>query len=215
VLIPVEGVIVPRLEQFLSRRLDEARDKGADLVILEIDSPGGLLEQSFNMANRLRSIDWAHTVAFVPEQAVGFVVDTPLGRVRDLGTEFGVAVDGPEMVDVVVFTGLVEVHQEGAKAVRLGTDEGRKLRRGKSPAPITTHDVAFRFPKNPALSRPRLEPGNLVRNPSFEIGSLSRVPSSGRQYRDRPSGWEAVRLDPVSSEWVPVEVKVLWMQPTF
>ena len=70
VLIRFEGMISPLLEQFLYRKLDAAERDGADLVILEIDSPGGLVESSFNIAHRLRDLHWAATVAYVPREAL-------------------------------------------------------------------------------------------------------------------------------------------------
>jgi len=70
VLIRFEGVITPLTEQFFYRKLDIAEDKRADLLIVEIDSPGGSVESTFLIANRLRDLDWAHTVAFVPREAL-------------------------------------------------------------------------------------------------------------------------------------------------
>jgi len=79
VLIRFEGVITPLLEQFLYRKLDDAEQDGADLVILEIDSPGGLVESSFNIAHRLRDLDWAATVAYVPREALSGAAIVALG----------------------------------------------------------------------------------------------------------------------------------------
>ncbi len=79
VLIRFEGVITPLLEQFLYRKLDEAEGDQADLVILEIDSPGGLVDSSFNVAHRLRDLDWAATVAFVPREALSGAAIVALG----------------------------------------------------------------------------------------------------------------------------------------
>ncbi len=79
VLIHFEGTITPMRESFLNRKLDEAQGKGADLLIIEIDSPGGYLEESLNIAHRLRDLDWAHTVAFVPRQALSGAAIMALG----------------------------------------------------------------------------------------------------------------------------------------
>ena len=70
VLIKFEGIILPQLERFTNRKLDQAQQLGADLVILEIDSPGGALEATFNLVARLRDINWAHTVAYIPNEAL-------------------------------------------------------------------------------------------------------------------------------------------------
>jgi membrane-bound serine protease (ClpP class) len=70
VLIRFEGMIAPPLEQYFYRKLDEAKSAGADLLIVEINSFGGMLEPSEDIATRLRKLDWAHTVAYVPERAL-------------------------------------------------------------------------------------------------------------------------------------------------
>lgn len=70
VLIRVEGPITPLLEQFLYRKLDLARQQGADLVILEIDSPGGFVATTQSIADRLRDIRWARSVAYIPREAL-------------------------------------------------------------------------------------------------------------------------------------------------
>jgi membrane-bound serine protease (ClpP class) len=79
VLIRIEGVIGPRLAAYFDRKLDEAKADGADLVILEIDSPGGTLLESLDMAGRLRDLDFAHTVAYVPKQALSGAAIMALG----------------------------------------------------------------------------------------------------------------------------------------
>ena len=43
--------------------------------------------------------------ARVPVPAHGFTVHSPQGKVVDLGTEFGVSVDGPGTTSVRVFSG--------------------------------------------------------------------------------------------------------------
>ena len=79
VLIRLEGFIGPRLEQYLYRKLDVARKQGADLVVVEIDSPGGLVDSSLNIAARLRDVDFAHVVAYVPREALSGAAIAALG----------------------------------------------------------------------------------------------------------------------------------------
>ena len=69
-LIEFSGLISTLSEQYLYRKLDEAQRRNADLVIIEIDSPGGEIEPTMRIAERLRDLGWAHTVAFVPRQAL-------------------------------------------------------------------------------------------------------------------------------------------------
>ncbi len=79
VLIRFEGPITPRLEQYLYRKLEVARQQKADLLIIEIESPGGLLDASEAIAERLRDINWAHTVAYVPKMALSGAAIAALG----------------------------------------------------------------------------------------------------------------------------------------
>ncbi len=70
VLIEFNGPIYTLSEQYLYRKLDEAQRRGADLVIIEIDSPGGEIEATMRIGQRLRDLPWAETVAFVPREAL-------------------------------------------------------------------------------------------------------------------------------------------------
>jgi membrane-bound serine protease (ClpP class) len=79
VLIRFEGVITPMREQYLYRKLDVAEKEEADLVIVEIDSPGGLVDASLAIAQRLRDIEWAYTVAYIPREALSGAAIAALG----------------------------------------------------------------------------------------------------------------------------------------
>jgi membrane-bound serine protease (ClpP class) len=79
VIIDLVGEIGPGLEQYVFRKLDAAKEEGADLIVIEIDSPGGRLIESVRIANRLAEIDWAHTVAYVPKYAFSGAAIASLG----------------------------------------------------------------------------------------------------------------------------------------
>ncbi|MEQ8787701.1 MAG: NfeD family protein [Pirellulaceae bacterium] len=70
VMIRFQGEITAFNEHYVYRKLDQAKSQGADLVIVEITSPGGLLDESLNIAYRLRDTTWARTVAYVPQRAI-------------------------------------------------------------------------------------------------------------------------------------------------
>jgi len=74
-----EGPIGSMLPQYLSRQLQRARKANADLIVVEIDSPGGELEASFACAQLLKSVTWADLVVYVPEQAYSGAAITALG----------------------------------------------------------------------------------------------------------------------------------------
>lgn len=104
VVIEMEGTILPRVEAYMDRKLEHARKMNADLVILEIDSPGGVLETTFNIVETLRDLGWADTVAFVPEEALSGaaiialacdqILMAPTARLGDAGPVFA----GPDAV---------------------------------------------------------------------------------------------------------------------
>jgi len=79
VMIRVEGPIMPMLRKSLERKLADAQSREADLVILEITSPGGTVEDSVALAEQMLKLDWAHTAAYVPNQALSGATFLALG----------------------------------------------------------------------------------------------------------------------------------------
>lgn len=82
VLIRMEGTIDPILQHYMFRSLDRAKENGADLVIVEIDSPGGYVEESLAIAERLRDLkqeEGMTAVAFVPREAISGAAIAALG----------------------------------------------------------------------------------------------------------------------------------------
>ncbi len=69
-IIEFHGPIDWQLAKYFMSRLKRAEAAGVDLLIIEIDSPGGLKSESLEIAEKLRDIDWAYTVAFVPREAI-------------------------------------------------------------------------------------------------------------------------------------------------
>jgi membrane-bound serine protease (ClpP class) len=70
VVIPIDGELTPMTESSFMRRLAEAKRLQADLLIVELDSPGGYVDTSLEIADALLRVDWARTVAFVPREAM-------------------------------------------------------------------------------------------------------------------------------------------------
>ncbi len=78
-LIEFDGPIFDRSYQFFKRKLAAAKSWGADLLIIQVNSPGGALEESLLIAETLRDVDWALTVAFIPEKALSGAALVSLG----------------------------------------------------------------------------------------------------------------------------------------
>lgn len=70
VLIEISGPIFERFRWFINQRLDRAQAAGADLVIIKLTTPGGDLDASLEIARRLRDLDWAKTIVWIPEESI-------------------------------------------------------------------------------------------------------------------------------------------------
>ena len=79
--IKIDGVIEPMLRQFVERQIDRAIGSGATLIIFEIDSPGGLLLTSQELAFYISDLSQrkVRTVAYVPRQALSGAAMISLG----------------------------------------------------------------------------------------------------------------------------------------
>jgi membrane-bound serine protease (ClpP class) len=98
VLVRVEGEIGPQLERFVRRKLQRAKALGCDLLIVEIDSPGGGLRETLNLCDELTALSGVHTVAYIPREALSGgavvalacdeIVMAPTARIGDCGPIF-------------------------------------------------------------------------------------------------------------------------------
>jgi len=72
-MIKVDGKIEPVLEAFIERQIDRAVAAGVNMIIFHIDSAGGPLAQSQNLASAIADLDpkKVRTVAYVPKEALG------------------------------------------------------------------------------------------------------------------------------------------------
>ena len=69
-VIEFKGQIDRKLTQYFKNRFASAKKAGVDLLIIEIDSPGGLKIESLEMARALRDCEWAYTIATVENEAI-------------------------------------------------------------------------------------------------------------------------------------------------
>lgn len=68
-IIPIEKTIDPGLEKFVERGYEEAENLGADLIMLEVDTPGGLVDAAINI-NKTISASSIPTYALVKGDAI-------------------------------------------------------------------------------------------------------------------------------------------------
>ena len=69
VVISFEGVVDDYNRDALFKRFDEARELGAKVVILKLDTPGGLVTAGLDISRFLKQQDDLHVVAFVDDMA--------------------------------------------------------------------------------------------------------------------------------------------------
>jgi membrane-bound serine protease (ClpP class) len=69
-IIEFRGPIDTNLTRYFNNRLERAKRDGVDLLIIEIESPGGLKFESLELASKLTRCDWAYTIAFIPREAI-------------------------------------------------------------------------------------------------------------------------------------------------
>ena len=79
--IRIDGVITPLIDEFIHRQIDRMKNEGANLLIFEIDSPGGYLSSSQNLSNVIADLDHSkiRTVAYIPKQALSGAAIIALG----------------------------------------------------------------------------------------------------------------------------------------
>jgi len=90
------------------------------------------------VSNRHIHLESGNLVARIPDEALGFIVTSPQSEVIDLGTEFGLSVDGAGRTDVHVMDGLVEVlpRSSGADSSGVMIAQGEALRFRDQPESI-------------------------------------------------------------------------------
>jgi membrane-bound serine protease (ClpP class) len=83
-LIELHEAITPFTEEFILRQIHTATAEGANLLIIDIDSPGGYLDSSVNIANTLAELDpkKVETVAWVHERALSGAAIVAMGTDR-------------------------------------------------------------------------------------------------------------------------------------
>ncbi len=67
--IDVRGPIFAPLKSYLFNRIEVAKQGNVDLILFRIHSPGGSLDDSVELSRAIAAIDWATTIAYVPEEA--------------------------------------------------------------------------------------------------------------------------------------------------
>jgi membrane-bound serine protease (ClpP class) len=80
-LIHIDDMIEPILEQFVLRQIERAVASGTNLLVFQIHSPGGFLRSSVSLANAIADLHdrRVRTVAYVPKEALSGAAIVALG----------------------------------------------------------------------------------------------------------------------------------------
>jgi membrane-bound serine protease (ClpP class) len=70
-VIPLREDVDRYLGVFLGRSLETAKEAGAELIVIEIDTFGGRVDTALEIASKIGSATWAETVAYVPGDSGG------------------------------------------------------------------------------------------------------------------------------------------------
>ncbi|XZE53099.1 NfeD family protein [Planctomycetaceae bacterium SH139] len=68
-VIPLDGEINPSLQGFFQRNFETALAAGAEVIVLDIDSPGGRLDTTLEMTEVITAAEQVETVAFIRNSA--------------------------------------------------------------------------------------------------------------------------------------------------
>jgi len=68
-IIPIHTAITDVTAESVKRRIEEARRRGATVVVLELDTPGGLVTSTFDIADAIRNLTGIKTIAWVNTNA--------------------------------------------------------------------------------------------------------------------------------------------------
>ena len=114
--IPIEQAVERGLEAFLKRALDTAEAEGADHIVLEIDTPGGLVDAATNIAFLIKNTETPIT-AYVTAQALS------AGAYIALNADQIVMAPGTTMGSAAVIDGAGNAAEEKTQSMWLATLE--------------------------------------------------------------------------------------------
>ena len=188
-LIRFEGAITPMRTKYLFRGIDRAQDAGADLLVIEIHSPGGYLQESLDIANRLKTIKWAKTVAFVRsnEEALSGAAIASLGCDEIvMGGDAVMGDAGP------IYQNEGAMFEHAPEKIR--SDLARKVR-----------DLASHKGRAPALAEAMVDMDlEVFRVRNKDDGSIHFMSQSEIESDEKPDRWETIQMVHESrSEWQP------------
>ena len=98
-LVTISGEISDVTTESIERRVKLARDAGAQVIVFEIDTPGGLVTAALDICDFIKNLTEVHTIAWVHTQAISAgsmismacdeIVMSPASSIGDCGVLMG------------------------------------------------------------------------------------------------------------------------------
>src|SRR5262245_9051874 len=200
VIVTIEDEINDVTFSSLKRRVDVARNSGAKLLILEMDTPGGLVSSALDICTYLKNITDLKTVAWVKPSAFS------AGAMISLACDEVVMASASKIGDCAP---IVLSPTEGLK--ELG-----KTERAKAESPILKEflDSAHRRKYDPLLCEAMVRPGREIWWIENGAGGERRFVDNAEKERllsEKNSPWRPVETmkDPLTGERVSVRQPVV------
>ena len=127
--IQAEGPLTPALVSYIERALDRSRDVGAELLILQLNTPGGQVDLMQTIVTLLRESQTPVAVFVAPRGAAAWSAGTVIvlsGHASAMAPETGIGAASPVGMD----TELTETAEKKAKAAILSLVRDLAMPRG-------------------------------------------------------------------------------------
>lgn len=188
-LLEVKGAIDHTTLRYVQSALRQAQSLEADLIVVEIDSPGGGAVESMEIADMLSQIQWGQTVAWIPREA------TSGGAMIALGCQHIVMQPGATIGDI----GVIQLDRTMA-AFRYAPAKVRSILVAKVRA------LAERHGRSPELAEAMVDEYSIVYQQADdpqqfklvsagapeELGEEPAEQVAGQVEEELPGGWKLV-----------------------
>jgi len=200
VRLRVEDTIQPASQQFIERALAEAADRGASLVVMELDTPGGLVDTT-------RDITTAITTSPVP---VVVFVTPPGARAASAGFFILMSADVAAMSPG---TNTGAAHPVGGQGENLPEDVREKI---TNDAAAMVRSLAKQRGRNPETAeRTVKESISLTAEEALDEGLIDLMAADFDDLLEKLNGFEVTRFSGEVETLELDEPQVVEIEPTF
>jgi membrane-bound serine protease (ClpP class) len=196
----VEDTIQPASQQFIERVLEEAAERGAALVVIELDTPGGLIDTT-------RDITTAITTSSVP---VVVFVNPPGARAASAGFFILLSADVAAMAPG---TNTGAAHPVGGQGENLPEDVRDKV---TNDAAAMVRSLAEQRGRDPEIAeRTVIESISLTAEEALEEGLIDLIATDLNDLLEQLKGLEVTRFNGDVVTLDLEEIQMVEIEPTF